>query len=155
MKPLISVSLQPVSEEDSEELVRLRIEAMRESLERIGRFDAMRARQRFLAGFVPEFTSHILLERERVGFMAIKSTPEELSLEHLYVQTDCQGRGIGSAVLEILFAQADAKAVPIRVGALRGSDSNRFYVRHGFTRVGESEWDIYYVRPAKTQRVEG
>src|SRR6185295_2966726 len=128
---------------------------MRESLERIGRFDATRARQRFFAGFVPEFTSHILLEHERVGFVAIKPTSEGLSLEHLYVRTDYQGRGIGSAVLEILFAQADAEAVPIRVGALRGSDSNRFYVRHGFTRVGESEWDIYYVRLARTQRVEG
>lgn len=154
MKPLTSVSLQPVSEEESEELVRLRIDAMRESLERIGRFDATRARQRFLVGFVPEFTSHILLERERVGFVAIKPTSEELILEHLYVRSDCQGRGIGSAVLKILFAQADGKNLPIRVGALRGSDSNRFYVRHGFVPVGEAEWDIYYVRLAKTQRGE-
>ena len=154
MKPLNSVSLQPVSEEESEELVRLRIDAMRESLERIGRFDATRARQRFLAGFVPEFTNHILLERERVGFVAIKPTSEELTLEHLYVRSDYQGRGIGSAVLKILFAQADGKNLPIRVGALRGSDSNRFYVRHGFVRVGEAEWDIYYVRLPKTQRGE-
>ena len=150
-----SVSLQPVREDESEELVRLRIEAMRESLERIGRFDAARARQRFLAGFVPEFTSHILVEGDRVGFLAIKPTSEGLSLEHLYVRGEHQGRGIGSAVLAILFEQADGKALPIRVGALRGSDSNRFYLRHGFIRVGEGEWDIYYVRLAKAQSVEG
>lgn len=35
-------------QEDSEELVQLRIDAMRESLERIGRFDAQRARARFV-----------------------------------------------------------------------------------------------------------
>lgn len=29
---------------------------MRESLERIGRFDPPRARERFLSGFVPELT---------------------------------------------------------------------------------------------------
>ena len=27
---------------------------------------------------------------------------------------------------------------------------NRFYLRHGFMHVEESEWDIYYVRPART-----
>lgn len=36
----------------------------------------------------------------------------------------------------------------LRVGALRGSDANRFYVRHGFQLVQEDTWDNYYVRPA-------
>jgi len=36
-----------------EALVAIRIAAMRESLERIGRFDRQRARERFLAGFDP------------------------------------------------------------------------------------------------------
>ena len=35
-----------------------------------------------------------------------------------------------------------------QMGALRGSDSNRFYRRHGFEPVAESEWDIDYLRPA-------
>jgi len=150
-----SVSLQPVHADESEELVRLRIEAMRDSLERIGRFDATRARERFLSSFVPEHTSHIVLDGERVGFLAVKTTADGLSLEHLYVRPEHQGRGIGASVLRILFAEADSKALPLRVGALRDSDSNRFYQRHGFVRVGESEWDIYYVRPAKTQSVTG
>jgi ribosomal protein S18 acetylase RimI-like enzyme len=75
-----SVSLQPVRDDESEELVRVRIEAMRDSLERIGRFDATRARRRFLDGFVPELTRHILLEHTRVGFMAVRPSAEELSL---------------------------------------------------------------------------
>jgi GNAT superfamily N-acetyltransferase len=146
-----SVSLQSVRADESEALVRLRIEAMRESLERIGRFDATRARERFLSSFVPEHTSHILLAGERVGFLAVKPTAEGLSLEHLYVRPEHQGRGIGAAVLGILFAEADSKSLPLHVGALRDSDANRFYLRQGFVRAGESEWDIYYVRPAKTQ----
>ena len=36
---------------DGEALASLRVAAMRESLERIGRFDPQRARQRFLATF--------------------------------------------------------------------------------------------------------
>jgi ribosomal protein S18 acetylase RimI-like enzyme len=140
------VSLSPTRQEESEALVALRIEAMRASLERVGRFDAQRARQRFLAGFVPELTHHILLKGERVGFVVVRPTSDGLNLEHLYVRPDYQGRGVGSEVLQILFKEADSRALPLRVGALRGSDANRFYLRHGFEHTEESEWDIYYVR---------
>jgi GNAT superfamily N-acetyltransferase len=145
-----NVSLVPARSEDLEELVSLRIEAMRASLERIGRFDARRARERFVSTFVPELTRHVLVDGERVGFVMVQPTADGLSLEHLYVLPEFQGRGIGSAILSVIFQEADSRALPLRVGALRGSDSNRFYLRHGFLPVEEGEWDIYYVRPAVT-----
>ncbi|MEO8178103.1 MAG: GNAT family N-acetyltransferase [Deltaproteobacteria bacterium] len=132
--------------DELEELVSLRIEAMRESLERVGRFDPVRARERFRGSFAPELTRHILWQGERVGFVAVSPAPDGLRLDHLYVAPRHQGSGIGSAVLAIVFAEADAAGLALRVGALRQSDSNRFYLRHGFVRSEESEWDIYYVR---------
>ena len=57
-----------------------------------------------------------------------------------------QGRGIGSAVIAELFARADAQRVALRVGALRESDANRFYLRHGFTLVEQTEFDNHYLR---------
>lgn len=53
---------------------------------------------------------------------------------------------IGAAVLREIFAKADEHRMPVRVCALRGSDANRFYARHGFVRTGEAEWDIDYRR---------
>lgn len=143
-----TVTLCPASADDLDALVALRIEAMRESLEQIGRFDPERARQRFASGFAPELTRHVLLEGERVGFVAVKPSANGLVLDHLYVHPRHQGKGVGSAVLVIVFSEADVLAQSIRVGALRGSDSNRFYLRHGFIQVEETEWDIYYVRAA-------
>lgn len=140
----------PVSAEDAESLVALRIEAMRESLERIGRFDPSRARERFLAGFSPEHTRHVLLHSERVGFFVLR--PHEqggLLLDHLYVQPTHQGKGVGARVLAQVFMEADAVGAQVRVGALRQSDSNRFYLRHGFALVQESEFDNYYVRSSQ------
>jgi GNAT superfamily N-acetyltransferase len=137
----------PATAADAEALVALRIAAMRESLERIGRFDPQRARDRFLSSFTPEQTQHLVLQGERVGFVVLRSYQGELQLDHLYVHPSHQGRGIGAAVLARVFASADARGLPVRVGALRGSDSNRFYQRHGFRPVEESEWDIHYVRP--------
>jgi len=33
------------------------------------------------------------------------------------------------------------------LGALKESDANRFYERHGFRKEREEEWDNYYVFP--------
>ena len=132
--------------DDADALVALRLAAMRESLERIGRFDPVRARERFLGGFAPERTRHIVADGQRVGFVVIKPVEQGLLLDHLYIAPQFQRRGIGAAVLADVFAQADAQAMLLRVGALRGSDSNRFYQRHGFELVESAEWDNYYVR---------
>ncbi|AIY43476.1 Acetyltransferase [Collimonas arenae] len=87
-----------------------------------------------------------MVNQQRAGFVVVKPGPDQLLLDHLYIRPDCQGQGIGAAVLEKIFAEADAQAMPLRVGALRDSDSNRFYQRHGFQFLSEEEWDIYYIR---------
>ena len=133
---------------DAEALVALRIEAMRESLEHIGRFDPVRARERFLSSFSPEHTRHIEVHGSRVGFVVVKPHENGLLLDHLYVTPLYQNQGIGAAVLRQVFAEADAKVVQLRVGALHGSRSNAFYIRHGFAFVEQAEWDNYYIRPS-------
>lgn len=141
--PVILVLAQ---QSDVDNLVAIRIEAMRESLERIGRFDPVRARERFLGGFEARHTRHIEVSGERVGFVVVKHHHHELLLDHLYVRPSAQGSGVGSAVLTQIFKEADAAALPVRVGALKESASNRFYTRHGFQFVESSEFDNYYVR---------
>lgn len=148
----LDVTFSPASAADAEALVALRIDAMRESLERIGRFDPARARERFLSGFSPLHTRHVELNGERVGFFVVKPCDQGLLLDHLYVHPRHQGRGIGAAVLAHVLAEADLQACAVRVGALRGSGSNRFYVRHGFVPVNQAEFDIYYFRPARNAR---
>lgn len=128
----------------------LRIEAMRESLERIGRFDPDRARERFRSGFSPAHTQHIVAGGARVGFVVTRAQGEYLLLDHLYIRPGHQGRGIGAAVLQGVFAQADSLGLPVKVGALRGSDANRFYARHGFELLAQEEFDNDYLRPART-----
>ena len=141
-----AISFQPVKLEDAEDLVTLRIEAMRESLDRIGRFDPLRARERFLSGFSQEHTRHIIVELQRVGFVVVRPTVELIHLDHLYVHPAHQNQKIGSMVLSLIIEEANALQLPVRVGALRDSDSNRFYIRHGFELVEQSEYDNYYIR---------
>ncbi len=83
-----------------------------------------------------------------MGFVSVRPTPAGLMLEHLYVRPRDQRKGVGAAVLAKVFEEADAAGLPLRVGALRESESNTFYVRHGFVFMEVGEWDNYYVRPA-------
>ncbi len=135
------LTLQPVTLEDLEALVAIRIAAMRESLERLGRFDPMRARARLADHFDPSATFAIFQGSERIGFFTIRELPENLSLDHLYVMPDHQGTGVGAGVLS--YIQSIGKK-PITLNALRDSASNRFYKRHGFIQIDEDALDIYY-----------
>ncbi|WP_265594740.1 GNAT family N-acetyltransferase [Haloferula sp. BvORR071] len=135
-----------VSEDDFEELVTLRISAMRDSLERVGRFDPERARQRLRNSFYPEHTRVIIQNGQRIGFYSFRPADDGFHLDHLYIQPGSQSRGLGSQVMSRLLTEADAQQMPVHVGALRDSPSNRFYQRHGFVKAKEDEWDIYYVR---------
>jgi ribosomal protein S18 acetylase RimI-like enzyme len=146
MRRAMTVTYEPATLADLDALVALRIEAMRESLERIGRFDPARARERFASGFDPACTRHILLGGQRVGFVVVKQETDGLLLDHLYLRPTAQGQGVGARVLSEVLADADARGLPLHVGALRESMANAFYSRHGFQKVGESEWDIYYRR---------
>ncbi|WP_122218893.1 GNAT family N-acetyltransferase, partial [Pseudomonas syringae group genomosp. 7] len=121
LKNAPEVTLTTVQPEDFEALVAMRIEAMRESLERVGRFDPVRARERFREGFSAPDTRYIEVADDRVGFVVVKALADGLVLDHLYIKPDAQGQGTGSAVLRQVFAEADATSSTLRVGALKES----------------------------------
>ncbi|AXI03460.1 GNAT family N-acetyltransferase [Aquirhabdus parva] len=146
MSKIAPITLSAVQTDDFEQLVEIRIAAMRESLERIGRFDPERARERFRQGFSPEHTRFIEINGRKVGFVVVKPVLNQLLLDHLYVVPKAQRKKVGSQVLAHIFIEADSQGLPIRVGALKDSDSNRFYQRHGFRRIEQDEFDNYYIR---------
>jgi GNAT superfamily N-acetyltransferase len=133
---------------DFDAMLAVRIEALRESLERLGRFDPQRARERLAAGFAPQHMQHIEVDGQRVGFMTLRPDQDAVTptmkLDHLYVRPGAQGQGIGAWALECAKAQAVAAQCDIALSALKLSAANRFYLRHGFVAVGETEFDVDY-----------
>jgi GNAT superfamily N-acetyltransferase len=85
----------------------------------------------------------------RVGVVVVKPQAARLVLDHLYIHPDQQRQGIGGAVLAQVFARADAEGKSVHLRALKDSDSNHFYLRHGFELLGQGEFDNYYVRAAR------
>ena len=72
------VSLRPACDADAEDLASLRVEAMRESLEKVGRFDPVRARTRFLSSFSAVHTRHIMGGGRQVGVVVIRPEADAL-----------------------------------------------------------------------------
>ena len=142
----MTITLDPATLKDAESLADLRLLAMRESLERINHFDPHRARQRLLKNFSAEYTRHVSADAMRVGLVVVRPQDAGLLLDHLYIHPQHQRRGIGAAVLSLVFAEADLQGKRLRVGALKESEANAFYLRHGFRLVEQAEWDNYYVR---------
>jgi len=142
----MSLTLEPCTPDDAAHLAELRVLAMRPSLERIGRFDKERARQRLLVNFAAEYTRLIKQDGLLAGFLLLRPQDHDLLLDHFYLHPDFQQRGLGSAVIALVLAEADKLGKIIHVGALRGSNANRFYLRHGFVLREVAEFDNYYLR---------
>lgn len=102
---------------------------MRESLERIGRFDRERSIERFRSSFVSTDTKRIVCDDALVGFYSISKKADHLHLSHLYVDPDHQCLGIGSFAMEQVVRLSNELELPIRLGALKESKSNGFYQR--------------------------
>ncbi len=146
MRPVKSIHFKPAGHEDGQVLADLRVVAMQESLRALDRFDPVRARDRFLSGFDPSCTQLIFQEDRLVGFWVLRAEDTAWLLDHLYVDPGHQSKGIGAQVLAHVSELADHARKILRLGALKGSRSNHFYLRHGFVKVDEGEWDNYYAR---------
>ena len=133
--------------EDFEALVALRMRAMRESLERIGRFDPERARSRLRDSFEPAHMRVFLHEGAIIGCVTVRTESTWSAwVEHFYLEPSFQGQGIGAAILAVLHQRADQNGVTLRLSVLRESDANRFYRRHGYQQTHADAFDIYYER---------
>ena len=139
-------TLRPATPDDVEPIAELRAVVLRPDLERLGRFDERRVRQRFRDAFVAAQLSVIEIEGRFVGCVALRPAEDGHWLEHFFIDPGMQGRGLGSAVLRTLLARTDAAGVTVRLDVLQGSAARRLYERHGFTVVSEDAVDVFMVR---------
>jgi GNAT superfamily N-acetyltransferase len=140
------ITLATAAASDFEALLALRLRAMRASLQRLGRYDEQRARERFAETFDPAHAQHLVVDGRRVGFMVLRTLSHTMRLNHLYIDPAFQRQGTGGRLLRWINHQADRQQLPVELVALKGSEANRFYLRHGFVAIGEGDWDIDYVR---------
>ncbi|WP_066364216.1 GNAT family N-acetyltransferase [Herbidospora mongoliensis] len=143
---MVDWALRPASRDDVEDVAELRAVVLRPDLERLGRYDERRVRQRLRDGFAPEHTWMIEVGGGVAGCVALRPEQGVTWLEHFYLDPDVQGMGIGSAVLAGLLELCDREGAVVRLNVLRGSPARRLYERHGFTLDTEDDVDVFMRR---------
>ena len=139
--------IRPASDADVEAVAELRAIVLRDDLERLGRYDARRVRQRLRDGFDASHTWVIEVGGAFAGCVALRPAGDARWLEHFYLAPHAQGGGIGSAVLRELLERCDRDGLPVRLNVLQGSAARRLYERHGFLAETEDQVDVFMVRP--------
>jgi GNAT superfamily N-acetyltransferase len=142
----------PPSEADFEPLLALRIDVMREHLERVFRYKPSRARRIFRAHSDEPGMRLILMnsqgaDDQRIGCVGVRSEPDCRKIDSFYLERRFHNTGLGAAILKVLLAEADAQRLPVRLEVLTGSKVDRFYLRHGFVKLREDEIEAEYERP--------
>lgn len=138
------MEIESVAVDEGPSLAEIRAKAMKPSLEALGRFNEERVRSRFLETFVPSETRKIIENGQLAGFFVIRNKPDHLYLDHLYIGPKMQGKGFGAKVIAWVKEISQDADLPLRLGALKGSKANEFYMAHGFLQTHEDEFDIYY-----------
>ena len=139
-------TLRAAAARDAQWIAELRAVVLRPDLERLGRFDPVRVRQRFLTAFEPESTRVVMADGAAAGSIAVRAEADALWIEHFYLSPELQSQGIGSAVLKSQLALGAGR--PFRLNVLQGSRARALYERHGFTVDHEDAVDVFMLRPA-------
>jgi len=143
---MASWEIRPASAADVEPVAELRAVVLRADLERLGRYDERRVRQRLRDGFTPAHTWVIEVGGAFAGCVSLRPARDARWLEHFYLAPHLHGGGIGAAVLRGLLEQCDRDGALVRLNVLRGSPARRLYERHGFTLETEDAVDVFMVR---------
>jgi GNAT superfamily N-acetyltransferase len=140
-------TLRPAAPADRETIADLRATVMRPDLERLGRYDEHRVRQRLRDSFSARHMSIVVVDGEPAGSVTLRPARDAHWLEHFYLAPRHQGRGLGSAVLCSVLEATDSAGTTVRLNVLRGSAARRLYERPGFVVESQDPVDVFMVRP--------
>ena len=96
-----------------------------------------------------------MIGNERAGCVGFRTGPVEIKIDSFYLARRHHNSGLGTAILEVLLAEADTLALPVRLEVLHGSPVSRFYERHGFVKVQQDDIEAEYERPVRRPAAQG
>jgi ribosomal protein S18 acetylase RimI-like enzyme len=87
----------------------------------------------------PNDTRIIVLDGEEIGWVELRQAENDIFLKQLYISPAYQRRGIGSRVMRLLLAERCRTAKSMALFVLKNNPACRFYRRHAFDVVWETE----------------
>jgi GNAT superfamily N-acetyltransferase len=81
----------------------------------------------------------IVLDGRDVGIVSVMRLHGHIRFGEFYLLPDCQGKGLGTRVLQHCLFLADEQGLPVRLEHLKWNPVGSLYRRNGFAVVGETE----------------
>jgi ribosomal protein S18 acetylase RimI-like enzyme len=142
----LSFTFRPATEADFEPVLALSIRAMREHLERVGRFDPDRRRARMRLPFDAGILRIIEQNGAMAGCVGVLDRGGWVEVHSLFLDTGMQGKGLGEAVWRAVLAEHPGRV--FRLEVIKHSPARRFWERQGFVQYGEADNDWLLERAA-------
>ncbi|WP_374686793.1 GNAT family N-acetyltransferase [Promineifilum sp.] len=134
-------SLRPATPEDHDFLYALNRATIREYVEPIWGWHEEWQEEYFRKKFDPQKWQVIQVDGRDAGVLVVEQRPDEVYLGLIELWPEFQGRGVGSAVVNRLKAEAHGRGQPLTLHVLKTNvPARRLYERLGFQVVAEEEY---------------
>jgi ribosomal protein S18 acetylase RimI-like enzyme len=134
----MAYDLRAATGEDRAFLYRLHVAALKEYVERTWGWDDADQAARFERRFDPQAYQVVVVGGRDIGAIQVERRDREIALNNIQVLPAFQGRGIGTAVICDLQAEARARGAVLSLQVLKVNPARKLYERLGFVVVGET-----------------
>jgi ribosomal protein S18 acetylase RimI-like enzyme len=135
----VAFSLRAATDQDAAFIYALRVAGLREYVAQLWGWDDTVQETRFQESFDPASYQVIVASGRDVGAVAVAWHADELFLTDIEIVPEWRGRGLGTAIISAILAEARRRGLPVALQVLKGNPARRLYERLGFCIVGETQ----------------
>jgi ribosomal protein S18 acetylase RimI-like enzyme len=130
--------LRAATQRDAAFIYGLRVAGLREYVAQTWGWDEPVQAARFREHFDPAPYQVVVIDGRDVGAVAVERRAGELFLADIEVLPEWRGRGLGTAIVGAVVAEARRRGLPAALQVLKVNPARRLYERLGFRVVGET-----------------
>ena len=129
---------------DKDFVIHLHHTTLREYIEPIYSWNESKWTEIISSWFDPEKIQIIVSGSSDIGILVLLEKPGALHFESISLLTECQGKGIGSAIIQDIMAIARSKKLPITLSVLKtNTRAKRLYESFGFQEFKQDQENFW------------
>ena len=131
--------LRAATEADAAFVYRVRVAGLKDYVARIWGWDEAYQTKRFAEHFSPARYQIVVVEGGDAGALSVEDRADEVFLADIELLPEYRGRGLGTAIIAAIVADAAARGLPVSLQVLKVNPARRLYERLGFVLTGQTE----------------